>query len=310
MCALPVRVAVGAIRNSLQEVLIALRPSHKHQGDLWEFPGGKIEPGESCEQALARELEEELGIVPLKSKPLIQIPFSYADKSVYLEVQEVLEFRGSPRGLEGQPLRWVHPRELGKYSFPAANRRIVKALQLPEMVAITGDFLDEAHFISGLERAMSRGAGMIQIRPSTATSMDLRHLLGVALDICKVPVTVNSSVDRSLWPELPGLHLRSQDLMALSVRPISDDCLLGASCHSADELVQAARIRADYVFLSPIRHTTSHSSPGVLGWERFSALLRHAELPVYALGGLSFEDISSAQLRGARGIAGIGMFWR
>lgn len=306
----PVRVAVGVIRNSLNQVLIALRPSHKHQGDLWEFPGGKIESGESCGEALARELEEELGIVPIKSKPLIQIPFDYADKSVRLEVQEVLEFRGAPLGMEGQPLRWVYPSELSQYSFPAANKRIVKALQLPEMVAITGDFADEARFISGLEHAISQGAGMIQIRLPNPSLVEVRRLLRAALDICKVPVTVNSSAHPSIWSELPGLHLRSRDLMTLSARPISDDSLLGASCHDAEELAQAARIRVDYVFLSPVRQPSSHISTEILGWEGFSELMRCAELPVYALGGLSFEDLSSAQSHGARGIAGIGMFWR
>jgi len=309
MSDVPVRVAVGAIRNHLGEVLIALRPPHKHQGDLWEFPGGKIEPGESCEQALARELEEELGIVPVKSRPLIQIPFDYADKTVRLEVREVLEFRGSPHGREEQPLRWVHQSELRAYSFPAANKRIVNALQLPDLVAITGEFGDEAGFVAGLKRATDRGAGLIQIRPINRSVPDLRALLRKVQDVCKVPVTVNSSVDRSEWPNLPGLHLRSSDLMSLSSRPISEDCLLGASCHDAEELEQAARIRADYVFLSPIKQPSSHVSSSILGWDGFSALIKSAEVPVYALGGLSGEDLSSAQAHGARGIAGINMFW-
>jgi 8-oxo-dGTP diphosphatase len=310
MGGLPVRVAVGAIRNSFDQVLIALRAPHKHQGDLWEFPGGKIEPGESCEQALARELEEELGITPVKSKPLIKIPFDYGDKSVVLEVREVLEYRGALYGREGQPLRWVHPVRLGEYAFPAANQRIVKALQLPNLAAITGDFADEVHFIAGLERAVARGVGMIQIRPTTPSFMDLLPLLRRTLDAYGGLVTVSSSIDRSLWSEVPGLHLRSRDLMSLSSRPISGDCWLGASCHSLAELAQAALIQADFVFLSPIRQTTSHPSADALGWDGFTSLVQHCDLPIYALGGLSLGDIAQAKSLGARGVAGISMFWK
>lgn len=309
MNAAPVRVAVGAIRNSHNQILIALRPSHKHQGDLWEFPGGKIEPGESAEQALARELEEELGIVPVKSRPLIQIPFDYVDKSVLLDVREVLEFRGTPHGREGQPLRWVDRDRLADYAFPAANRRIVKALQLPELVAISGDFAGESQFVSGLKRAISRGAGMIQIRPPNPSSADWRSQLGLATEVCRVPIVVNSSVDRALWSQLPGLHLRARDLMSLSSRPISQEQWLGASCHSAEEMAQAARVQVDYVFLSPVHQTLSHASAVVLGWDGFSRMISRARLPVYALGGLALADLSLAQSLGAVGVAGIGMFW-
>jgi 8-oxo-dGTP diphosphatase len=306
----PVRVAVGVIRNSLGEVLIARRPVDKHQGGLWEFPGGKIEAGETCGQALIRELEEELGIEVLHSKPLIKVPFSYADKSVLLEVREVTAFSGSPSGREGQPLLWVSPAQLNEFSFPAANRPIIKALTLPNLLAITGPFQDEAQFVEGLKKALSRGAGMIQIRPSAGAASQTQRLLDLTRSLTSIPVTVNSAADRSLWSELPGLHLRSKDLMSITSRPVSHDVWLGASCHNLQELEQAHRIQADYACLSPVLETGSHPEAEALGWESFAELLRSAELPVYALGGLCLQDLDQAKACGAVGMAGIEMFWR
>ena len=124
-----VHVAVGVILDRDCRILLTLRPDHSHQGGLWEFPGGKLEPGESLSSALARELREELDISPLHSTPLIEIHHDYSDKSVFLDVHVVWEFEGEPRGLEGQAMAWVPLADLGGYSFPAANEAIVTAVR-------------------------------------------------------------------------------------------------------------------------------------------------------------------------------------
>jgi 8-oxo-dGTP diphosphatase len=126
-----IHVAVGVIRNTNGEILIALRHSDSHQGGLWEFPGGKVEPNETVQVALARELEEELGIAVQSSdcQPIIEIQHDYGDKQVLLDVWWVSDFDGEPSGREGQPLRWVAVSELADYAFPAANAPIVKAIQ-------------------------------------------------------------------------------------------------------------------------------------------------------------------------------------
>ena len=134
-----VHVAVGAIVNSQQQILLALRPDHVHQGGLWEFPGGKVEAGESVQQALVRELQEELAILPTSFSPLIEIHHDYADKSVFLDVWWVDEFTengvrpyGSDPidslGQEGQLVRWVAASDLATYTFPEANTPIVEAV--------------------------------------------------------------------------------------------------------------------------------------------------------------------------------------
>ncbi len=120
-----IHVAVGVI-TSASLVLISKRLASAHQGDKWEFPGGKVESGEGVESALCRELEEELGIQPVDFEPLIRVSHEYETCSVLLDVWRVTSFKGSPAGLEGQEIAWVTINELSTLDFPAANAPIVE----------------------------------------------------------------------------------------------------------------------------------------------------------------------------------------
>lgn len=124
----PLHVAVGVVLDQSRRVLISRRAPGSHQGDLWEFPGGKLEPGESLRHALARELREELGIEIGRSSPLLQVRHDYGDRRVLLDVHVVWDFAGEARGLEGQPLAWVAPGSLGHYPFPEGNVPIIGAI--------------------------------------------------------------------------------------------------------------------------------------------------------------------------------------
>ena len=123
-----VHVVVGVITNDKQQVLIAKRADHLHQGGFWEFPGGKVDQGESVEQALKRELEEELGVTVVRSAPLMEVRHDYADKLVLLDVWMVREFDGHAQGREGQPIKWIPLSQLGAFAFPAANQPIIDRL--------------------------------------------------------------------------------------------------------------------------------------------------------------------------------------
>ena len=124
-----VHVAVGVIVDAAQRILVAQRPAHLHQGGLWEFPGGKVETGESVQQALVREFAEELAVEVLGSRPLIEISHDYSDKSVLLDVWWVDDFRGEPHGREGQIWQWVTVERLRELAFPAANEAIISAVE-------------------------------------------------------------------------------------------------------------------------------------------------------------------------------------
>lgn len=135
MSSTPIHVAVGIIFDNQQadQILIAKRPQHLHQGGLWEFPGGKVAAGETVDQALERELFEELGITVTQSQPLMQVEHSYSDKQVFLDIWTVTQYSGEARGLEGQECQWVAMQQLlcadSKYQFPEANKPILEKLK-------------------------------------------------------------------------------------------------------------------------------------------------------------------------------------
>ena len=160
-----IHVAVGVIRNPDGKILIAKRPKEKHMGGLWEFPGGKIEAGESVQQALLRELREEVNIHCTRFENLIRIEHRYPDKHVVLDVQLVDAFTGEAAGKEGQEIKWVRVDDLENYTFPEANKPIITAVKLPRRFLITRKCLDINDFRSQL--ADDNGSGIIgPMRPA------------------------------------------------------------------------------------------------------------------------------------------------
>ncbi len=123
-----VHVAVGVLIDDAGRILITRRADDAHQGGLWEFPGGKVEAQESVTEALIRELVEELGVTVHASLPLMEIRHDYGDKQVLLDIHQVRDWQGEPRGLEGQPLAWVAVSGLAQYEFPEANKPIIARL--------------------------------------------------------------------------------------------------------------------------------------------------------------------------------------
>lgn len=310
---LPVHVAVGVIQNAAGEVLVALRPAHAHQGGLWEFPGGKCEPGEAVEQALARELEEELGIAVRHHEPLCRIQHDYGDKQVLLDVQRVTSFTGTPTGREGQPLRWVSAQALVPAQFPVANRAIIRRLQLPPMLPITGSAESSDAFLESFARLLSAGHSVVQLRAPGLGRAQFQRLARQCLLLSRehhCRLLLNADADVLQTVPAAGIHAPSAQLAMLSARPVDEEQLFGVSCHSLEELQRAEAIGADYALLSPVLPTSSHPGQAGMGWEFFEQCVRAVGIPVYALGGLGPAHLALARRHGALGIAAISAFWR
>ncbi len=300
-------VAVGVIWAD-GKILITQRAKHAHQGGFWEFPGGKLEPGENVQSALRRELQEEVGISVQDSTPLIKIDFRYPDKRVILDVRQVHAFTGTAAPHEGQPLRWVAPRQLQDFAFPAANQAIIKAVMLPDRYAILeGSNRDQIE--QRLQRIIANRASMMQLRVKGLPSDELAGVYIRVAEQCRV-----HGIRLLLNSDLPlantiadGLHLSSRCLLASSTRPLAYQWI-GASCHNLAELQHAERIGVDFAVLAPVLATTTHPNAEPLGWPCFSELVSQVNIPVFALGGLTSAHLPQALNAGAQGIAGISAF--
>ncbi|UAW99041.1 Nudix family hydrolase [Halopseudomonas nanhaiensis] len=307
-----VHVMAAVIRDPAGRILIARRPDHAHQGGLWEFPGGKLEPGEAREAGLARELHEELGITVTQARPLIDIHHDYPDKSIRLDVWTVDAFDGEAHGAEGQPIRWVRQEELDDYRFPQANAPIVSAARLPTRYLVTPDLADTDELYAGLRAAYAAGIRLVQLRQ---TQLDTEAYASLAEQVTE------HFGSGFIWmlkgdhpPHQPGAgwHVTGRQLAELARtgwRREERLAWLAASCHDDRELALAAQIGVDFVTLSPVLPTRSHPGAAALGWERGAELIRGVNMPVYLLGGMSEAHLSQAFDVGAQGIAGISGLW-
>jgi 8-oxo-dGTP diphosphatase len=308
----PVQVAVAVIRNPLNQILIARRPDHVHQGGLWEFPGGKVEAGEDTFMALYRELQEELGISIKDSVPLITIQHQYPDKHVLLDVHEVNEFDGNPVGLEGQSIKWVSVDRLSDYSFPLANKSILNRIQLPHHYMITGDYSSPEEFTQRLEHALVSGVRLVQYRDHLLDKNKFMERASTALSLChNYHAKLLLNADQTLLAQVnaDGIHFISDKLMNINISDIPGNKLCSASVHNKAQIDKANSLGLDFIMLSPVLPTLSHPDSVALGWNKFKELIQQANMPVYALGGMQEEHLKLAQDAGAQGISAIRSLW-
>ena len=307
-------VVAGVIRNQKGEVLLSRRQPGRHQAGKWEFPGGKVEPGETSGEALKRELREELGISVSRISPRIQVPYHYPDLAVELEVFDVVDFVGEARGLEDQEIAWVALADLDRLDYPAANLPVITSLRLPGWYAISNiSNIGERQFLEKLRRKLASGLRLIQLRepgmaPDTFANL-AKQIVPIAHQY-QARVLLNTRDTRLVESSgADGLHMNSAMLNQLQERPLPRSFLVSASCHNQAELEKAEDL-ADFAVLSPVRETTSHPHGKAIGWEQFAILTRHCAIPVYALGGMTLGDIEAARKHGGQGIAALGDSWR
>ena len=307
-----VHVAVAVIENASGEILISKRLDHLHMGGFWEFPGGKVEAGETVLQALQREIREEVALDIHTANPLLQIPFRYPDKHVLLDVWHVTDFSGAAQSCEGQQVLWTQRHALSAYQFPPANRGILTALQLPDQLLITGDFSNADECILRTQNAIEKsGLRAVMLRAQHLDAMEYKKLAIEMAQLCQqhsVKLLLNTASENFI-EQADGLHFTTQRLLVCTERPVSVQKLFGASCHNEAEVQHAVAIGADYITLSPVLLTASHPEAPSLGWEDLASLLSVCSLPVFALGGLNTDNLPQTKALGVLGIAGISAWW-
>ena len=302
-------------------MLLARRSQNQTYAGHWEFPGGKIEPGEAPVDALIRELREEVDIVPTVYRPLIDVFYTSGSKrsrALSIKTWCVSRFRGEPLGAEDQEVGWFKRDEIESLKMPGANHTIVTAARLPEQCLITPDLEvadDGRNLFVPLARALAGGIRMVLLRLPRVEPDSYRKAALHIRELCRyagarlllhAAAGLNSS-DLSI---ADGVHFDSRTLMASKKRPpLTPGQWLSASVHNDRELRAAAEVGADFLFASPVAATTSHPQAQPLGWRGFKALTGKTNRPVYALGGLGPPDCDQAWRQGGQGVAGTRAFW-
>ena len=335
-----VEVAAAVLQRPDGSFLLAQRPPGKIWAGYWEFPGGKIEPGETPRRALVRELREELGIGVETAYPWITRVFAYAHATVRLNFFRVTEWRGEPHPHEGQQFAWqpslsptlMEPlairlgskaakslvisrkrerEQMGVSPLLPANAPVLRALELPTLYAISNVAeLGVEEFMRRLERALRGGLRLVQLREKNLSREALRELALRATALAHAhgaKVLLNADVELAREIGADGVQLTAAQLAGLHERPEVDWC--AASCHGTEELRRAEVLGCDFALLGSVFPTLSHPGIRPLGWENFAAIAAGSSIPVYALGGLARDDMQTAWQHGAHGIALLRQAW-
>ena len=301
----PVRVAAAVIERADGRVLLAQRPHGKAYAGYWEFPGGKLERGETPRAALERELHEELGIVVTRASPWLVQEFVYPHAHVELHFFRVRAWDGDFVGHDGQAFAWQDPHDVRLAPLLPANTRVMRALALPPVYAITcAEDLGEDAFLARAERALAGGLRFLQVREKT-WDRSRREAFAARVVALAAPfgacVLWNGDAGDARRLGCAGVHWTSQALAAATSRP--PDVIVSASCHTRDDVMRAGTLDVDCIVLGPVCATPTHPDAVPLGWDGFARAAEGTRVPIYALGSLDTKDLDAAIAHGAHGIA-------
>ena len=306
-----VEVAAAVLQRPDGTFLLAQRPPDKIWAGYWEFPGGKVEAGESTHDALVRELKEELGIEVVTAYPWITRIFTYPHATVRLSFFRVTEWRGQLHPHEGQQFSWQQVADVTAAPILPANEPILRALALPPLYAISNaQELGVELFMQRLETALQKGLRLIQLREKAMDQDTFRELAARVVETVHrygAKVLFNGEIELANQLGADGVQLTSVQLNECTARP--QVALCAASCHSVDELHRAEALGCDFALLSPVLPTLSHPGSAHLGWDKFAEIAAGSSIPVYALGGLNQADMKQAWQYGAHGIAILRKAW-
>lgn len=307
-----VHVAAAVITRPDGSFLVGQRAADTFYPGYWEFPGGKVEAGETPREALIRELNEELDMEVEVAWPWLTREHVYEHAHVNLHFFEVPAWHGEIHDRVHAALSWQHADAMSVAPMLPANGPILKALRLPRIMGIThaGEIGIDAQ-LAQLDTALAGGLRLVQIREPDLLPTERETFARAVVERCRSTgalALVNGDIELARRIGADGVHLPGHQLMALESRP--DFEWVGAACHTRDELEKAARLELDYALLGAVKPTLTHPDRPALGWSAFAERVRNLPLPVLALGGLTADELDTAKAAGAHGIAAIRAIWK
>ncbi len=304
-----IEAVVGVLRNKNQEILITKRQHSQFMAGFWELPGGKREAGESLEQTLARELNEELGIKIKHFSVHRTITHQYQNSIITLSIYNINQYQKKPKGMEGQAIAWVKIKNLGNYKLLPTMKTFLDSITLPNKYWITPAVNHQSdEWIKVLEQKLIQGIKLVQLRSKIPLHNIIIDEVKEKCQQYNATLLLNTPNKDFNKTDVNGWHLTSRELFAVNARPCADDKLLGASTHNLDEALKAQEIGANFIVIAPVKVTQTHPDAKPLGWDNAAEIANKIDIPVYFLGGMSIQDLDKTLKLGAQGIASISAF--
>ena len=301
-----IEAVVGVLHNKKKQILIAKRSNTQFMSGFWELPGGKVEKQESSQNAIIRELFEELKIAVLNFSIYQKLTQQYSDRRVNLTIYNIKNYSGTPTGAEGQLIKWVDISQLYNYKLLPTMHDFIKSLTLPQIYWITPStnhysklWMDK--FLQKLNKKLI----IIQFRSKTAIDNEFIKKLYKKCKQNQKKLLINT-IDKTFTEKYcDGWHITTKELMLLKKRPCDKNKLLGASTHNLAQAIKAQNIGVDFITISPIKTTKTHPLTTPLGWRQAAYIIDNINTPAYLLGGMRDHDLKKTLALRAQGIAGV-----
>ena len=294
-----IQVAIAILVNE-NNVLVGWREEDQHQGNKHEFPGGKVENGETPLDACRREVIEEVGISLDQWTSFDSIRHEYNDVNVHLHFFLSYVPNSVLESIK-EPWSWYSRNQLLDLNFPNANKAIIKRLFWPRQIKISEDLVDIKNITP--EQLMYWRVDLNQNCQKELSQFSIEGLSKLIINL-KIWEQLNDLQKQSI----SAIHLKESQLLALKKEDLKIGCRYIAACHNLNAVQHAQNIGCDAVFLSPVQETQTHPDTETLGWKGFNEIASQTDILMFALGGLSPQDLQKAIENYAYGVAGIRNF--